>query len=285
MFAGFSFTSTTHHDTYPAIDSAKADLSGKYVFITGASKGVGRTTAISFARAGAEGIALGARSDCSNLEAELHSAAKEAGKKAPKVLAIKLDVLNKESVANAVKETEGAFGRLDILINNAGYLSGFAPIGDDDSDEWWMNWEVNIKGLYLVTKAFLPLLMKGGDKTIINLSSIGGLMIREGASGYQTTKFAVMRLTEFLMADHGKQGLLAYSIHPGGVLTELARKMPTQMHGDTPELAGDSMVSLVAQKREWLAGRYISVTWDLPELYSREQEIVKEDKLVMRMRF
>ena len=301
---GFKFTSTIHNDTYPAIDSSKADLGGKCVFITGASKGLGRATAISFAKAGAEGIAVGARSDFSNLEAEIQSAAGAAGKKAPKVLLIKLDVIDKASVANAAKETEQAFGRLDILINNAGYLSEFVPIGKDDSDDWWMNWEVNIKGLYFVTKAFLPLMLKGGDKTVVNLSSIGGHIVRPGGSGYQTSKFAVMRLTEHMNVDYGQQGLLAYCIHPGGVLTELAVKMPAQVHAgmshtllwrttliistalvDKPELAGDSIVSLTSEKREWLAGRYISVTWDLPEFYGREEEIVKEDKLVMRMKF
>jgi NAD(P)-dependent dehydrogenase (short-subunit alcohol dehydrogenase family) len=209
------------------------NLSGKYVFITGASKGLGRITALSFAKAGADGIAVGARSDFSNLKAEIQSAAGSAGKKAPKVLKIKLDVMDKESVAKAARETMKAFGKLDILINNAGYLSEFVPIGEDDSDEWWMNWEVNIRGLYLVTKAFLTLMLKGGDKTIINLSSIGGHMISPGASGYQTTKFALMRFTEHLNVDHGKEGLLAYCIHPGGVMTELAGKMPTRLYAGT----------------------------------------------------
>jgi NAD(P)-dependent dehydrogenase (short-subunit alcohol dehydrogenase family) len=177
-----------------------------------------------------EGIAIGARSDASSLEADIKSAAEAAGKKAPKVLTIKLDVVDKESVAKAAKETDKAFGKLDILINNAGYLSEFRPIGEDDSDEWWMNWEVNIRGLYLVTKAFLPLMLRGGDKTIVNLTSIGGHLCAPGASGYQTTKFAVMRLTEHLNGDHGNKGLLAYCIHPGGVMTELASKMPTRLH-------------------------------------------------------
>jgi NAD(P)-dependent dehydrogenase (short-subunit alcohol dehydrogenase family) len=205
-------------------------LSGKYVFITGASKGLGRTTALSFAKAGAEGIALGARSDFSNLEAEVQSAAKSAGKKAPKVLKLKLDVLDKASVADAARSTEKEFGRLDILINNAGYLSEFVPLLETDPEEWWMNWDVNIRGVYWMTKAFIPLMLEGGDKTIINLSSIAAHMISPGASGYQTAKFALLRLTEHLNVDYGKQGLLAYCIHPAAVMTELAAKMPKRLH-------------------------------------------------------
>ena len=88
----------------------------------------------------------------------------------------------------------------------------------------------NVRGTYLVTRAFLPLLLKGGDKTIVNLSSVGAHTIRQGASGYQTTKLAITRFTEHIMSDYGEQGILAWSVHPGGVMTELASKMPKPIH-------------------------------------------------------
>lgn len=118
--SGVNFTPTIHNDTYPAIDSAtKSDLSNKHVFITGASKGIGRATAIAYAKAGASAIALGARSELKSLEQDIQKAAKNARKKEPKVLTFKLDVLDQSSVENAAKEVEKEFGRLDILINNA----------------------------------------------------------------------------------------------------------------------------------------------------------------------
>jgi len=82
----------------------------------------------------------------------------------------------------------------------------------------------------LVSKAFIPLLLKGGDKTIVNLSSVGALNLTPGGSAYQTTKFAVLKFTEFLCVDYGEQGLLAYALHPGGILTELAQNMPKATH-------------------------------------------------------
>jgi len=286
---GADFTSTIHHDTYPAIDPAnQLEFSRKHVFITGASKGVGRAIAISFAKAGAAGIAIGARSDLSDLESDMLSAAKTAGKPSPRILKIKLDVMDHASVENAAREVQETFGNLDILINNAGYLSSFKSVAETDPTEWWTNWEVNIRGVYWVTKEFLPLLLKGEGKTIINVSSIGAHTLSLGASGYQSTKFALLRFTEFICADYATQGILAYCIHPGAVSTELGRKMPSQVWSylnDTPELAGDTLVSLTAKKRNWLAGRYISVNWDMPELYRREEEIIREDKLKMRMRF
>ena len=182
------FTKTQHHDTYEKIKPEQFDLSGKAVFITGPSKGVGYAAALSFARAGASYIGLGARSDMSALEKEIQDAAKKAGRKPPKTLALKLDVTNQESVENAAEEVEGAFGRLDVLVNNAGYLEQFLPVADSKIDEYWTVWEINMKGVFLVTRAFLPLLLKGGMKTILNTSSIGAHTITPGGSGYGRTR-------------------------------------------------------------------------------------------------
>ena len=186
--------------------------------------------AISFAKAGVAGIALGARSDFAAVEKDIISAAQAAGKKVPRILKIKVDVTNWADVEHASKETEKEFGRLDILINNAGYLSSFIPIVDDDWEDYWKNYEINIKGVYLTCKAFLPLLLKGGAKTVINLTSAGAHNISPGASGYQTTKFALLRFTEFIMAEYGNQGILAYSVHPGGVPSDMSVKMPEQRY-------------------------------------------------------
>ena len=184
MSNGLDFTRTLHHDTYDFIKPEQFDLNGKAIFITGPSKGVGYAAALSYARAGASYMGLGARSDMSGLEKEIQEAAKRAGKKAPKTLAVKLDVTNEESVSNAAKDVERVFGRLDILVNNAGYLEPFVPVVESKVEEWWKVYEINVKGVYLPTRAFLPLMLKGGMKTILNTSSIGAHLIVPGASGY-----------------------------------------------------------------------------------------------------
>ena len=71
-----------------------------------------------------------------------------------------------------------------MLINNAGYLEEFLPVADSKIDQYWTVWEINMKGVFLVTRAFLPLLLKGGMKTILNTSSIGAHTITPGGSGY-----------------------------------------------------------------------------------------------------
>ena len=249
-----NFVPTLHHDTYPAIDPLKADLSGKYVLITGASKGIGRVTALSFAKAGASGIAILARSDLSSLESELYDIAEKAGRSRPKVLSLTADQTNESQVAAAAEKVTSQFGRLDILINNAGYLETWKPIASSDVADWWKTFEVNVKGVYLMDRALIPLLLKGGDKTIIVVTSMGAHVVVPAGSAYQTTKLAVIRLNNFLVAEYGEQGLLAYAVHPGGVPTELAKGMPEFMHEvlqDTPELASDMIVWLVRERREW----------------------------------
>lgn len=119
------------------------------------------------------------------MEKEILDAASRAGRPAPKVLSLKLNVADEASVENAAKEVEAAFGRLDILCNNAGYLETFTKIGKSKVDEWWgKTMESNLKGVYLCSRAFLPLLLKGELKTVLNTSSIGANIISPGASGY-----------------------------------------------------------------------------------------------------
>lgn len=123
--SGLDYVAPNEHDTYEFINPKQFDLKGRSVFITGASRGIGKAFAISYAKAGVSNIGIGARSSLEQVEKEILEAAKNAGRAAPKVLALKLDVTSKESVANAAKETEKAFGGLDILVNNAGFLSEY----------------------------------------------------------------------------------------------------------------------------------------------------------------
>ena len=158
------------------------------------------------------------------------SAAQNAGHQPPQVLTITLDIQNRGSIEAAATEIDRAFGKLDIVVNNAGYLEKWLPIGETDPDDWWRTWDVNIRGLYEVTRLLLPLVLRSSEKTIVNISSRGALNLRDGASGYQGSKFALLRFTEFLCQDHAKDGLLAFNVHPGAVKTELASNMPEEMH-------------------------------------------------------
>lgn len=274
-------------DTYPFIDPAKADLTGKSVLITGASKGIGKATAISFAIAGCSKILLLARSDMVAVETAVKDAAKKAKRPQPLVHSLRVDITSDDSVRMAAEAAVDILGgSLDILINNAGYLEEWKPIAESNPSEWWRTWEVNIKGNYLATHYFLPLLLKSPTKTIINISSGGAHVLFPGASAYQTTKFALCRLTEFIDQEYSQQGLIAISLHPGAIKTELAQNMPPERQAiltDTLELAADTIVWLSRERREWLSGRFASVSWDMEELEQKKQDILQRNLLKFRV--
>ena len=289
--AGVHFTSTIHQDTYPAISPTTAsNLDGRSVLITGAANGIGRAMAISYAKAGASQIAVADKAAFHGLEEEMLKAAKDNGKPGPRTLQLVTDITNRAEVESMAKKVAAGFGSLDVLINNAGRFASYIPMLDSDPDDYWNTFEVNLGGTFNVTRYVLPLLLNkpGGLKTLISVSSIAALTVRNGGSAYRTTKLAILRYTETIAAEYGDQGLLAYSIHPGGVLTELGKCSPEELHQqltDSPDLPADTVVWLTQEKRDWLAGRYVSCTWDMPEFLQKKQEIVEGDKLRTRMAF
>lgn len=172
---GLSLVPTMHDETYPFINPEKGPTSPINVLVTGSSKGIGRATVKSFARAGATGIALLARSDLDTVAIEVLEAAKQAGRRAPKVLKLQADMSDPVGVGKAMEQVEREFGTLDVLVNNASRLEAWLPYADTDVEDWWRSWEVNVKGTYVVTRAALPLVLKSKVKTIVTVSSAGAL--------------------------------------------------------------------------------------------------------------
>lgn len=197
-------------------------------------------------------------------------------------------------------------GRLNALINNAGLSSKWLAITELDVDSYWSVWTVHIKGTYLMLRPFLPLLVETAkrEKThvdIVNMTSIGAHMTSPGASAYQTSKFALLRLTEFVSSEYEEHGVSCVAVHPGGVLTAMSKTLPAIQSSmtypscadflllptpvgliDTPDLCGGFVVWLIKGQKSWLNGRYLSAIWDVDELEARKDEITEGDKLKMR---
>ena len=137
----------------------------------------------------------------------------------------------------------------------------------------------------------MPLLLKGELKTIINVASVGAYIVGPGLSDYQTSKLALVRFTEFVAKEHTDDGIVAFSIHPGNVPTDMVgggKNLPDgirEAYVDTAELCADSLVFLTKERREWLSGRYVNVTWDMPELVSpvKQKQIVDGDMLKVKL--
>ena len=204
-------------EPYPFIDPLKANLQGRCVFVCGASKGIGRAIAVSYAKAGASCIAVGARSDLFDTAKAIQEAVLVVKRSPAKVLQIQINITDPQSVDSAAQLVKKTFGQLDILVHNAGVMSAAAPIADSDPKLWWNTWDVNVRGAYLVTRGFLPLLLQGGDKQIVYVTSVGAWLKGPGFSAYQTSKLALSRFTEFVDAEYSDKGVVAFSVHPGNV--------------------------------------------------------------------
>jgi len=287
---------TEHHSQYPAIDpnsDLKGSASGKTVFLTGASRGIGQAVAIAFAQAGAGAVYITART-----EKALNETRIKIGEANPQTECryMVCDVTSADQVRAAVDDCVSNFGGIDIADANAGYLDKWRKIGESDIESWWYSWEVNMKGSYLVARYCIPHLVESAKKQFANgtsgghlilMSSVGAQLLMPGASDYQTSKHAVNRLCEFINVDHGGDGIKCFAVHPGGVSTELARHMPVEIHQyltDKPELAAGFIVWLCSGRADWARGRYLSSNWDVNELLQMKDQIINDDLLVNRLR-
>lgn len=190
------------------------NVEGKVVVITGASSGLGAATARLLAAQGAS-VVLGAR------RAErLESLAKEIKADGGKALAVATDVTDRSQVQKLVDAAVKEFGRVDVMLNNAG-LMPLAPLERLKTDEWDQMIDVNFKGTLNGIAAALPHMKKQKSGQIINVSSVYGHKVGPGAAVYCATKFAVRALSEGLRQEVKPYNIRTTVISPGAVATEL----------------------------------------------------------------
>ncbi|KAJ3227073.1 hypothetical protein HK099_003526 [Clydaea vesicula] len=193
-------------------------LIGKTVFITGASAGIGKATAVEFAKAGSNLILAARRIErLEQLKAEFQTNYPKI-----KVLNLQLDVANKNLVDKTISSLPSEFSNIDILVNNAGLALGVDTIEDVTSDAIDTMFDVNVKGLLYVTKAILPGMKKRNSGHIINVSSIAGRETYPGGGIYCASKHAVDAITNTLRKELVSTALNVTSIDPGLVETEFS---------------------------------------------------------------
>ncbi|TQK69376.1 MULTISPECIES: SDR family oxidoreductase [unclassified Nocardioides] len=210
------------------------DFNGKVVVITGAGAGIGRELAVQLAREGAR-LAVSGRS-IANVE-ETAELCRKAGAEAR---AYEVDVTDRNAVIKHADEVVADFGKVNVVINNAG-VSLVASVDEVSWDD--LDWIVNINfwGVVHGTKAFLPHVIASGDGHIANISSMFGLVACPTQSGYNATKFAVRAFTDSLrqemrMYEH-KVGVS--SVHPGSIRTDIAKKARAGGDRDVAQLAAN----------------------------------------------
>ncbi|MFU1681829.1 SDR family oxidoreductase [Phaeobacter piscinae] len=190
------------------------EIKGKTVVITGASRGIGADAARVFAAAGAN-LALLARS-----EESLTALAKEIG---GNVLTFACDVADYPAVAAAVAKTEAQFGRIDVLINNAGVVDPIARLEAADPADWAQLIDINVNGVFNGMRAVLPGMKAAGSGTVLTVSSGAAHNPVEGWSAYCSSKAAAAMLTRSLHHEEGANGIRAMGLSPGTVATEMQR--------------------------------------------------------------
>jgi ketoreductase len=192
-------------------------FSGKVALVTGASRGIGRAIAEAYLEEGAK-VALCARS-----LVELERLAEAWNHKDRRAIALKCDVTSLEQVALALDAVEKSWGKLHILVNNAG-LSGRTPLsapGEDTEELWDRILATNLKGSYLVTRHALPL-MSSGDGRIVNMSSVLGRFGVPGYAAYCTAKHGIIGFTRALALELAPRGITVNALCPGWVETDMA---------------------------------------------------------------
>lgn len=192
-------------------------LVGKTALVTGAGKGIGRATAIELAKEGVN-IALLART-----EADLINVAKEIEELGVKVAYATADVSSIEQVNQAVESLKNTLGPVDILINNAG-TGKFGKFLELEPEEWKQIIDINLMGVYYVTRAVLPQLIEKNGGDIINISSTAGQKGAPVTSAYSASKFGVLGLTESLALEVRKHNIRVTALTPSTVATDLAYK-------------------------------------------------------------
>lgn len=182
-------------------------LAGRVALVTGAGSGIGRAISVRFAQEGALVAAA------SRTLGSVEETAKLAG---GETLALQADVSDEASVRNMVEQTLARFGRIDILVNNAG-IGTTKSILECEPEEWDRVFAVNVRGVYLSTRAVLPGMLARGEGVIINIASVLGLVGVPKRAAYCASKGAVITLTKQVATEYAEQGVRCNCICPGTV--------------------------------------------------------------------
>jgi NADP-dependent 3-hydroxy acid dehydrogenase YdfG len=185
--------------------------------ITGASSGIGAATSVALGRKGFQ-IVVGAR--------RIDRLKRVAGEEG---VALALDVTDQKSIDAFVREVSKKFGRIDVLVNNAGGALGLSPIEKASDEDWIGMWQVNVLGLMWMTRACLPLLRKAKHGHVVNIGSIAGFETYKGGAGYTAAKHAARAITRTLRLELNGEPIRVTEIDPGLVETEFSL---VRFHGD-----------------------------------------------------
>ena len=251
-------------------------LDGKVCLVTGGARGYGEALSRRLAAAGGRVVVLGRD------ESRVAHMAAEIG-----AIGVVADVVDQLQVQSAVDRLVDEFGRIDVLVNNAGLGGPLGPAWDVDSDEWWRCLEVNVRGAYIVTRVVLAPMIAAGGGRIINIVSHAGTARWPLGSAYAVSKAALIKLGENLAAETHRYGIAIVNYHPGimdiGLTGDLLASAPeagsfegrvaSWFQGEIDSGRGadvvescDGVVALAAGAADRLSGHYVTAYDNIDEV-------------------
>jgi NAD(P)-dependent dehydrogenase (short-subunit alcohol dehydrogenase family) len=241
------------------------DLQNKVAIVTGGTSGIGRETAVLFAKVGAKVVVAGRREAEGKITVDLIHAAGGDG------LFVKTDVSKAVDVEMLVKRTVEQFGRLDVAFNNAGIEGNWMPIVEQSEEDWDRTIAINLKGVWLCLKHEVQQLLKQGDGgTIVNMSSVAGLMGAAAAAPYSASKHGVIGLTRTAALEYVRQKIRVNAVCPAVIETPMGERLfgepemkkyalglhPIGRFG-TPHEVAEAVLWLCSEKSSFMTGHYI----------------------------
>jgi 3-oxoacyl-[acyl-carrier protein] reductase len=213
-------------------------LAGQVAVVTGASKGIGKAIAYALAREGAHTV-LAARST-----KELDAVVQDFTRQGLKASQVPTDITIPSQVTALIEGTVDGFDRLDILVNNAG-IGIFKNVEDMAVEEFDAMWNVNLRGVFLASKAALPAMIKANRGAIVNISSLAGKNSIKGGAGYCATKWALRGFSSSLMLEVREYNIRVVTIFPGSVATNFSQTGKKGPYITQPEDVADAVLFAV----------------------------------------
>ena len=215
-------------------------LEGKVAIVAGGGRGIGRAIALAFAREGARTVITG------RSVGEIQKVAREIRKLKQEVITVQMDVSKEEDVARMVSQTLKRFGTVDILVNNAGMNLPNRNVVDLTLEEWEQILSVNLTGVFLTTKAALPIMMERRRGKIINISSRGGRLGAAGRGPYRASKAGLINFTETVAAEVRDYGIDVNAICSGAVDTRMVDEITVGRKAELGPLMHPDEIAKVA---------------------------------------